>query len=63
MTKTLDNSALLKEASKCSETLQEYRSGDGKNNPGAFISKIPLNLRRSEFPTEWGAPLDDWNPR
>ena len=38
------------------------RSSDGKNNPGAWISKIPLNLCRSEFPTEWGAPLDDWNP-
>ena len=37
-------------------------SGDGKNNPGAWISKIPLNLRRFEFSTEWGAPLDDWNP-
>jgi hypothetical protein len=35
MTETLASSALMKEASKCSETLQEYRSGDGKNNPGA----------------------------
>ena len=62
MNETLAGSALMKEASKCYETLQEYRSGDGKNNPGAWISKIPLNLRRYEFPTEWGAPLDDWNP-
>jgi hypothetical protein len=35
MTETLVGSILMKEASKCSETLQEYRSGDGKNNPGA----------------------------
>jgi hypothetical protein len=27
MTETLAGSALIKEASKCSETLQEYRSG------------------------------------
>ena len=27
MTETLAGSALMKEASKCSETLQEYRSG------------------------------------
>jgi hypothetical protein len=36
MTETLAGSALMKEASKFSETLQEYRSGDGKNNPGAY---------------------------
>jgi hypothetical protein len=35
MTETLAGLALMKEASKYSETLQEYRSGDGKNNPGA----------------------------
>ena len=63
MTETLAGLTLMKEISKWPETLQEYRSGDGKNNPGAWISKIPLNLRRSEFPIEWGAPLDDWNPR
>ena len=62
MTEPLAGSALMKEASKGSETLQEYRLGNDKNNPGAWISKIPLNLHRSEFPTEWGAPLDDWNP-
>jgi hypothetical protein len=28
---TLDNSALMKETSKCSETLQEYRSGYGNS--------------------------------
>jgi hypothetical protein len=30
MPETLDNSALMKETSKCSETLQECRSGYGK---------------------------------
>jgi hypothetical protein len=35
MNETLAGLALMKEASKFSETLQEYRSGDGKNNPGA----------------------------
>jgi len=35
MTETLAGSALMKMASKCSETLQEYRSGNDKNNPGA----------------------------
>jgi hypothetical protein len=34
MTETLAGSALMKMASKCSETLPEYRSGNGKNNPG-----------------------------
>ena len=32
------------------------RSGDGKNNPGDRISKIPLNLYRSEIPPLNGAP-------
>ena len=58
MTETLDGLALMKVASKCSETLQEYRSGDGKNNPDARISKIPLNCCRSEISTEWCTPLD-----
>ena len=53
MTKTLAGLTLMKEISKWSKTLQEYRLGDGENNPGARISKISLNLRRSEFPTEW----------
>jgi hypothetical protein len=35
MTETLAGSALMKEASKFYETLPEYRSGNGKNNPGA----------------------------
>jgi hypothetical protein len=35
MTETLAGSALMKVASKFFENLQEYRSGDGKNNPGA----------------------------
>jgi hypothetical protein len=34
MTETLVGLTLMKEASKYYETLQEYRSGDGKNNPG-----------------------------
>jgi hypothetical protein len=33
---TLDNSTLMKKASKCSETLQEYRSGYG--NPVGEVS-------------------------
>jgi hypothetical protein len=40
MTETLAGSALMKEASKCSETLQEYRSGY-ENNPGG---RIPISL-------------------
>jgi hypothetical protein len=35
MTKTLVGSAMMKEASKFFENLQEYRLGDGKNNLGA----------------------------
>jgi hypothetical protein len=35
MTETLAGLALMKEASKCYETLLEYRLGNGKNNPGA----------------------------
>ena len=62
MTKTLASLTLMKEISKWSETLQEYRSGDGKKNPDAQISKIPLNHCRSEISTEWCTPLDDWNP-
>ena len=62
MIETLAGLTLMKDISKWSETLQEYRSGDGKNNPGARISKIPLNRCRSEISTEWCAPLDDWNP-
>jgi hypothetical protein len=47
MTETLVGSALMKEASKCSETLQEYRSG--YENPVGEVSdsdlkKISLDL-------------------
>jgi hypothetical protein len=35
---TLDNLALMKEASKCSKTLQEYRSGYG--NPVVEVSDL-----------------------
>jgi hypothetical protein len=35
MTETLVGSSLMKEASQCSENLQEHRLGDGKNNPSA----------------------------
>jgi hypothetical protein len=40
MTETLAGSALMKEASKCSETLQEYRSG--YKNPVAEVSGSDL---------------------
>jgi hypothetical protein len=51
MTKTLAGSALMKEASKCSETLQEYRSG--YENPmgeasGSDIKQISLDLSFTE---------------
>jgi hypothetical protein len=51
MTETLAGSALMKEASKCSETLQEYRSG--YENPmgeflGSDIKKISLDLSFTE---------------
>jgi hypothetical protein len=48
---TLDNSALMKEASKCFETLQEYRSGYG-NLVGEVSDPdsrwISLDLRNTE---------------
>jgi hypothetical protein len=40
MTETLAGSALMKEASKCSETLQEYRSG--YENPVGEVSDSDL---------------------
>jgi hypothetical protein len=40
MTETLVGSALMKEASKCSETLQEYRSG--YENPVGEVSSSDL---------------------
>jgi hypothetical protein len=51
MTETLAGSALVKEASKCSETLQEYRSG--YENPmgevsGSDLKQISLDLSFTE---------------
>ena len=51
MTETLVGSALMKEASKCSETLQEYRSS--YQNPVGEVSdsdlkKISLDLSFTE---------------
>jgi hypothetical protein len=51
MTETLAGSTLMKEASKCSETLQEYRSG--YENPmgevlGSDLKKISLYLSFTE---------------
>jgi hypothetical protein len=47
MTETLVGSALMKEASKCSETLQEYRSGYENGRIFRLISQV--DLPRSEF--------------
>jgi hypothetical protein len=52
MTETLAGLALMKEASKCSETLQEYRSG--YENPMGEVSdsdlkKISLDLSFTEL--------------
>jgi hypothetical protein len=51
MTETLAGSALMKETSKCSETLQEYRSG--YENPvgevsGSDLKQISLDLSFTE---------------
>jgi hypothetical protein len=51
MTETLAGSALMKEAFKCSETLQEYRSG--YENPmgevsGSDLKQISLDLSFTE---------------
>jgi hypothetical protein len=51
MTKTLAGSALMKEASKCSKNLQEYRSG--YENPmgevlGSDLKQISLDLSFTE---------------
>jgi hypothetical protein len=51
MTEALDNSTLLKEASKCSETPQEYRSGHCKSLGEVSVSDLKCNsskLTRSE---------------
>jgi hypothetical protein len=52
MTETLDGSALMKEASKCFETLQEYRSG--YENPveevlDSDLKQISLDLSFTEL--------------
>jgi hypothetical protein len=52
MTETLAGSALMKEASKCSETLQEYRSG--YENPvgevlDSDLKQISLDLSFTEL--------------
>ena len=53
MTETLAGSALMREASKCSETLQEYRSGY-ENPVGEFsdsdLKQISLDLSFTELP-------------
>jgi hypothetical protein len=51
MTETLAGSALMKDASKCSETLQEYRSG--YENPmgevsDSYLKHISLDLSFTE---------------
>jgi hypothetical protein len=51
MTETLAGSALMKETSKCSETLQEYRSG--YENPvgevsGSDLKQISLDMSFTE---------------
>ena len=51
MPETLDNLALMKETSKCSENLQEYRSG--YENPvgevsGSDLKQISLDLSFTE---------------
>jgi hypothetical protein len=59
MTETLAGSALMKEASKCSETLQEYRSG--YENPVGEVSdsdlkQISLDLSFTELQASPMAP-------
>jgi hypothetical protein len=60
MTETLVGSALMKEASKCSETLQEYRSG--YENPvgevsGSDLMRISLDLSFTKSQDELVRPL------
>jgi hypothetical protein len=60
MTETLVGSALMKEASKCSETLQEYRSG--YENPVGEVSdsdlkRISLDLSFTKSQDELVHPL------
>ena len=47
MTKTLASLALMKEASKCSETLQEYRSG--YENPVGEVSDSDLKKTSADL--------------
>jgi hypothetical protein len=66
MTETLAGSALMKETSKCSETLQEYRSG--YENPmgevsGSYLEQISLDLSFTEsqdvpYGSETSQPAD-----
>jgi hypothetical protein len=60
MTETLAGSALIKEASKCSETLQEYISG--YENPmgefsGSDLKRISLDLSFTKSQDELVRPL------
>jgi hypothetical protein len=51
MTETLVGSDLMKEASKCSENLQEYRSGYEKTVGeflGSYLKQISLDLSFTE---------------
>jgi hypothetical protein len=61
MTETLDGSALMKEASKCSETLQEYRSGYGESQVGEVsdsdLKRISLDLSFTKSQDELVHPL------
>jgi hypothetical protein len=60
MTETLVGSALMKEASKCSKTLQEYRSGY-ENLMGEFsdsdLKRISLDLSFTKSQDELVHPL------
>jgi hypothetical protein len=60
MTETLAGSALMKEASKCSKTLQEYRLG--YENPvgefsGSDLKRISLDLSFTKSQDELVHPL------
>jgi hypothetical protein len=60
MTETLAGSSLMKEASKCSETLQEYRSG--YDNPmgevsDSYLKRISLDLSFTKSQDELVHPL------
>jgi hypothetical protein len=60
MTETLAGSSLMKEASKCSETLQEYRSGYENPMGEVLVSdlkQIPLDLIFTKSQDELVRPL------